>query len=199
MPTEDDQTAVRPGLRDRTRAARRAAMVEAAMTLFEQQGYDNVTVADICDKASVSPRTFFRYFATKDDLLAEPTREMYHQIVDAIDTAPTGLGDEATMTHALLSLGDYVIDHQERLLTFVRVTAVTEAGRRQAFGRFFTIERELADRISTKNGSRPAGEPDWQLRLIVGRALVAYRVWLDDLLRLDLPNPHEHLIAILTA
>ncbi|MFT4088363.1 MAG: TetR family transcriptional regulator [Gordonia sp. (in: high G+C Gram-positive bacteria)] len=185
-----------PGLRERARERRRAAMVDAALTLFAHHGYNSVTVADICAAAEVSPRTFFRYFATKDDVLAEPTREMYSRLVEAIGSAPNDLDDAAVLARAFTDLGDHVIGNRERLLTFVRITGSTDAALRQAFGRFFTLERDLARHLVRRRDE--AAEPSWQARLLTGRALTGFRIWLDDVLLSNPPDPHAHLVEILS-
>ena len=59
-----------PGRRERKKAATRLALQEAAFKLFNERGYDATTVDDISDIADVSARTFFRYYATKDDVLS---------------------------------------------------------------------------------------------------------------------------------
>ncbi len=56
-----------PGLRERKKAARRAALVDATHELVGAHGLDGVTVDMVCAAAGVSTRTFFNYFATKDD------------------------------------------------------------------------------------------------------------------------------------
>jgi AcrR family transcriptional regulator len=55
--------------REQKRERTKAAIVEAAMGLFESQGYNETTIADIAAAAGVAPRTFFSYFASKDELL----------------------------------------------------------------------------------------------------------------------------------
>ena len=58
------------GLRARNRARTHEEIVDAALTLFESQGYDETTCEEIAAAAGVAPRTFYRYFDGKADLLA---------------------------------------------------------------------------------------------------------------------------------
>jgi AcrR family transcriptional regulator len=85
------------GLRERKKAKTRAAIREAAMTLFEQQGYASTTVEQIAEAAEVSPSTFFRYFPTKEAVVV--TDEWDPLIADTIRAQPP----EATTVDALLA------------------------------------------------------------------------------------------------
>jgi AcrR family transcriptional regulator len=56
------------GLRERSKARRRAAIIRAAYELFAERGYDATTIADIAEAAEVSPRTVAMYFPAKQDI-----------------------------------------------------------------------------------------------------------------------------------
>jgi AcrR family transcriptional regulator len=56
-------------LRERKRDRTRKALIDAAIDLFERNGYDGTTVADIAEAAEIGTRTFFSYFASKEELL----------------------------------------------------------------------------------------------------------------------------------
>lgn len=84
MSTSSD-VAPRPSKRERTLAA----LVEAGLDLFEKQGYEATTVAQIAGAAGVTEMTFFRYFPAKEHLLLD---DPYDPVLTAaIAAEPTGL------------------------------------------------------------------------------------------------------------
>ena len=70
VPMSESPVIDKPGLRERKKAKTRAAIQEHALRLFREQGYDATTVEQIAEAAEVSPSTFFRYFPTKEDVVA---------------------------------------------------------------------------------------------------------------------------------
>ncbi|GAA1353211.1 TetR family transcriptional regulator [Streptomyces beijiangensis] len=64
---EDTVQKVRTGLRELKKQRTRDALLRAALELFTTQGYEQTTVDEITDAVEVSQRTFFRYFANKEE------------------------------------------------------------------------------------------------------------------------------------
>lgn len=77
-----------PGLRERKKARTRAAIQRHALRLFREQGYEATTVGQIAAAAEVSERTFFRYFASKEDVVLWD--EFDPRIVEVFRAQPPG-------------------------------------------------------------------------------------------------------------
>jgi AcrR family transcriptional regulator len=73
---------VEPANRVNNKARTRLALAEAAVRLFREKGYTATTVDDIAAAAGCSARTFFRYFATKEDVLFLNIRQIQDQFRD---------------------------------------------------------------------------------------------------------------------
>jgi len=96
-----------PGLRERSKARRRAQIQRTAMRLFAERGYDSATVADIADAAEVAPRTVTGYFQSKADLALSYADETATRLTEAFTTHPDT---------AFLDVVDLWLREEERLL-----------------------------------------------------------------------------------
>ena len=78
------------GLRERKKRRTRDALIAAAWELFHTRGYERTTVREITDAVEVSERTFFRYFASKEDLVLSPLTAASDAFVEQLRLRPAG-------------------------------------------------------------------------------------------------------------
>lgn len=97
------------GRRERNRAATRDGIIETAYRLFSQRGYDATTVDHIAAEAGVSPRTFYRYFPSKDAVLADGGYAIVDEVVDRVSDNPTA----AELLQAFASCIQAVMAHDD--------------------------------------------------------------------------------------
>lgn len=72
------------GRRERKKAATRHSIAEAALELFLERGYDQVSVRDIADAADVSTTTVFKHFTGKEALVFDQETDRESQLVAAV-------------------------------------------------------------------------------------------------------------------
>lgn len=80
-----------PGRRERKKAATRASIVEAALELFFERGFEQVSVREVAELADVSPKTVFTHFARKEALVFSDERERHDGLVRAVAMRPPGM------------------------------------------------------------------------------------------------------------
>ena len=90
-------------LRDRQHAQIRADIRRAAFRLFIERGYDAVTTEEIASAAGVSPRTFFRYVPTKEELRLAPVRHGGTAIVALLEERPAAEAPDVALINAIVT------------------------------------------------------------------------------------------------
>jgi AcrR family transcriptional regulator len=84
-----EKTAIRTPIRDRTRDAVRSEIAEVALGLISEQGFENTTADEIATRAGISRSTFFRYFATKEDVILSQLEDNGHELAAAVRARPS--------------------------------------------------------------------------------------------------------------
>jgi AcrR family transcriptional regulator len=184
-------------LRERKREEAKARVTEAAIVLFQRRGYHAVSVAEICELADVAPRSFFRYFPAKEDVLLEPMHAISARALAGLADAPQELSDAEALDDTLRQLARYMLSDWERFSRYFRLLQETTAVRASPAIQLADRERAMADQLHARH--HDSGSADWQTRLLVARGVGAYRVWLDDLRSTTVEDPLAHLDRILSA
>jgi AcrR family transcriptional regulator len=170
-----------PSLRERKKAKTRKVLADTATELFAEQGFDHTTVEEIAEACDVSPRTFFRYFASKEDVLFAVGDERLRQLLDAIASRPSGEPPLRSMREAALSLVPEYTSERARLITRKRIIAETQTLRSRG------LERQLGweDAVTDALGQRitDAGPAGIELRLVASVTTATLRAalhtWLE--------------------
>src|SRR5690625_7544463 len=92
------------GLRERKKRATRAALQLTALQLVADRGLDHVTVEDITEEVGVSPRTFFNYFATKEEAIIGTDPDLLPALTEALRARPAEESHLTSMRVAHLTL-----------------------------------------------------------------------------------------------
>ena len=105
-------------LRARRRTRIRAEIREIALKMFAESGYQNVNLEDISHEAEISPRTFFRYFDGKEDLLLDP-ETFANSVADALRSDPNVKLDIASMQRAIMKGVLGIREHDRHILPYL--------------------------------------------------------------------------------
>jgi AcrR family transcriptional regulator len=134
---------------------------EAAFSLFAQQGYDATTVDEISEAAQVSPRTFFRYFATKEDVVFGDQNEQLERLRAAL--ANDASSDGEVVAGALLAFCRSLEEHRDSFLGRHRLVLANPSLQ----GRVLLLENAwaaaIADVLAQKSGN---GTPSFEQQVL---------------------------------
>jgi AcrR family transcriptional regulator len=160
----------------RKKLATRRALHEAALRLVLERGIERVTVEEISAAANVSARTFFNYFASKEqavlgDMIAiDPERT-----AAAIASAPTVL--DGLREVALAVAGDTAPEREQVLMRW-QVMERNPALLPHMFARFMEFDQVVASALAARTGTRPDDAYPQLGAAMAGTALrIAVRRW----------------------
>jgi AcrR family transcriptional regulator len=172
------QTEVKEGLREKRKRQLRSELSRQAIQLFTQKGFEETTIDEIVDPLAVSKRTFFRYFATKEDLVFAWYEELTGELVRTLEARPKGETPFESVCATLLSLLHYYDENPKWALTMTRLAKATPALVGKSFEKRSIWERELAKVLSKRLPNTPAR--DLTARVTVAAALAAFTCGIDE-------------------
>ncbi|GAA1434651.1 TetR family transcriptional regulator [Streptomyces thermospinosisporus] len=175
----------RPGLRERKKQRTRDALVRAALELFATRGWEGTTVDDIVAAVDVSQRTFFRYFASKEEVAFFVPRLAESRVVEALRARPPAEPPLEALRRSVLDSWDEINAAVEQVvplelhLRVYRVIESTPALFAAHLRRSAELEEELARIIAGREGLDVDADP--RPRILVaafgGVIRVTERLW----------------------
>ncbi len=154
------------GRRERKKARTRQAIADAALQLFLERGFDEVTVKDVAEAADVSMSGLFKHFPTKESLVFDQEDDVRAGIVSAVQDRPEGAPVLQVLRDWLLRYTCQKAD-DPRAAAFVDLIAGAPALSDHARRMWLRYEQELAEAIHQ-------AEPDGPGASIAARAVARF-------------------------
>jgi AcrR family transcriptional regulator len=114
---------LRPDRRQRKKARTRRDLVKAAVRLFDERGFEGTTIEDITNAADLSPRTFFRYFASKEEILYAEHQRSVDDLRNRLADCPEGEPLLVTVREAMLTIAGRIEKDKDFHLLRIRLVA----------------------------------------------------------------------------
>lgn len=165
------------GLRERKKEKTRDSLARTALRLFAKRGFDHVTVEEIAAACEVSPRTFFRYFRSKEDALFADSDARRGTLLAALAAQPAEASAFDTLEGAARTTAAEYSDHGDALRARQRVLNATASLRTRAAERQQRWDSDIIDVLRASGRAAPMSELD--LRLMVATTTTALRVAVD--------------------
>lgn len=167
-----------PGLgrREQKKRDTRRAIRDAALDLALENGLESLTVETIAQTAGVSPRTFFNYFASKEDALVTQAAEGAEQVCELLLERPSEEPPLEALRHAVIHSDYFGADpvNRDRVLARQRLTQGHPALMAHHLGKIAMVERTFADALAKRMSVDP--EDDMTPELLAAVAMSAIRV-----------------------
>ncbi len=144
------------GLRERNAARTREMIIDTALSLFLERGYDATRMEEVAEAAGIGTSTLYRYFPTKDLLLIEPLA-FRGKLVENFRARPAEESLDVALGNALMELFETPRGDRERLQRIADVVDSAPAPRLRLLEEFVK-ERTLLEAAIAERLGRPADD-----------------------------------------
>jgi mycofactocin system transcriptional regulator len=152
-----------------------------AFGLFQENGFDETTVEDIATAAGIGRRTFFRYFASKNDVPWGTFELELERMRARLRACPRDIQLMEAIRVALVDFNQVdpaqVPRHRRRMELILRVPTLVA----HSTLRFAAWRAVVAEFVAERTAQRPdALAPQAIAHAVLGVSIAAYQQWLDD-------------------
>jgi AcrR family transcriptional regulator len=150
-------------------------LVESALELYAERGFDQTTVAEIAARAGLTERTFFRHFADKREVLFAGSDVLFERVAAAVTDAPAEATPFDAVAVGLDAAANVIGDRREFSSRRHAVIAANPALQERELGKLAALADAMADAL----GARDVPTPTAALASETGMAVfkVAFERW----------------------
>ena len=151
---------------------------EAALELYVEHGYEQTTVADIAERAGLTARTFFRYFADKREVLFGSSAALQERLVSALAGAPASASPIEAVAVALDAAAAQLGGHHDYSRRRQSVIAANAELRERELIKMASLSAALAEGLRGRGVAGPEASLAAEAGIAVFR--VAFERWVSE-------------------
>jgi len=164
----------------------RGRLERAAMELYSEHGFAQTTVAEIAERAGLTERTFFRYFADKREVLFSGAGAFQELLVDTVAGAPDSAAPIDAMAAALEAAGVRLQEYRPGARQRQAIIAANAELQERELIKLATLASVLADTLRQRGVREPAASLTAEAGIAVFK--IAFDRWIDAPDQRDLPQ-----------
>jgi AcrR family transcriptional regulator len=156
----------------------RGRLGQAAFELFLERGFEQVTVAEVAERAGLTERTFFRYFADKREVLFAGTEAFQGLFVSAVENASDSAAPIDAVASALYAAAAQFTEHPAAVRRRQAIIAAYPELRERELIKLAAVAAAVAGTLR----GRGVGEPAASLTAEAGIAVfrIAFERWIGE-------------------
>lgn len=151
-----------------------------ALDLFAERGFDSTTVDDVAEAAGIGRRTFFRYFASKNDVVWGDFDDALEGLRERLAAVPADVPLLDGIREAVLAFNALPKEAEPQHRVRMAMVLHTPALQAHSTLRYAGWRRVIAEHVAARTGADP---DDFRPRLLAHQALAtavaAYEQWLE--------------------
>jgi AcrR family transcriptional regulator len=171
----------------------RGRLEQAALALYGERGFDNVTVAEIAGRAGLTERTFFRHFADKREVLFAGSTVLREALAGAVAEAPPTATPVAVVTEALAAAGAVLEERRDHARRRQAVIDANPMLQERELIKLATLGTALAEAVREHGTPEPGASLLGQVGIAVFRT--AFERWIQDAGGRSLPETIRESVA----
>ena len=164
----------------------RGRLEQAALELYVERGFEQTTVAEIAERAGLTERTFFRYFADKREVLFAGAGVLQDLLVTAVVGAPGSVAPLEAVAAALEAAGAVLQERREYARRRQAVIAANAGLQERELIKLASLASALADALRRRGVTDPAASLTAEAGIAVFK--IAFERWVSEAGEADLPQ-----------
>lgn len=190
------------GLRERKKERLRGQLEDTAIAVFSEEGYTETPVDVIAERLQISPRTVYRYFPLKEDLVFSAERRFHAEGLRRMSQSSFDEPALTSLNRLITYFEQRLVDRRSREFAFHSLVARTPELSSSYLGLMNRLEVQISRMLEARPGFSDVQAAGWTGALLAAALLTSHRVavttWIDVAPEEWLPTIVRRHFALLT-